>query len=165
MGANPTVNMGGAILRPVSPKARAAVRSCRGCPVQSCGGASAEESRGDYLIPRPVFRESPAESRAQSVMESAGGDGKAVGRCDRARQLLFPACRKWRGRRKRSGPRRRRAGDGDRRPDFISRGRQHYYDARGLRGWCAKLRNGRPSSAALRPGRFVHKHHALVLSP
>src|SRR6195256_5951882 len=74
MVANPTVNMGAAILLTSLAKARAAgVAEDR--LVHVCGGASAEEPR-DYLI-RDRFFESHAQNAVlAAAMEIGGGDGK-----------------------------------------------------------------------------------------
>src|SRR6202021_2063151 len=75
MVANPTVNMGAAILITSLAKARAAgIAEDRLVHVR--GGASAEEPR-DYLI-RDRFFESPAQNAVlKAVMDLAGGDGRA----------------------------------------------------------------------------------------
>src|SRR6476661_9691783 len=75
MVANPTVNMGAALLLTSLAKARAA-----GIPedrqVYPIGGASAEEPR-DYLL-RDQFCEShPQNAVLRAVMDLAGGDGRA----------------------------------------------------------------------------------------
>src|SRR6266403_2141928 len=75
MVANPTVNMGGAILMTSLAKARAAgIAEDR--IILVWGGASAEESR-DYLIRDQFFESHPQNAVLKSVMELAGGDGKA----------------------------------------------------------------------------------------
>jgi acetyl-CoA C-acetyltransferase len=75
MVANPTVNMGAAVLLTSRAKARAA-----GIPedrlIYPIGGASAEEPR-DYLV-RDQFHEShPQNAVLRAVIDLAGGDGKA----------------------------------------------------------------------------------------
>src|SRR6266403_2450281 len=75
MVANPTVNMGGAVLLTSLAKARAAgIAEDR--IILVWGGASAEESR-DYLIRDQFFESHPQNAVLKSVMELAGGDGKA----------------------------------------------------------------------------------------
>src|ERR1700731_3855350 len=75
MVANPTVNMGGAVLITSLAKARAAgVAEDR--LIHVWGGASAEEPR-DYLV-RDRFFESHAQNAVlKAAMELAGGDGRA----------------------------------------------------------------------------------------
>jgi acetyl-CoA C-acetyltransferase len=74
MVANPTVNMGGALLMTSLAKARAA-----GVPeeklVYPLGGASAEEPR-DYLIRDQFYESHPQNAVLKAVMELAGGDGR-----------------------------------------------------------------------------------------
>jgi acetyl-CoA C-acetyltransferase len=74
MVANPTVNMGGAVLMTSLAKARAA-----GVPedklVYPLGGASAEEPR-DYLLRDQFFESHPQNAVLKSVMELVGGDGR-----------------------------------------------------------------------------------------
>src|SRR5437879_3689316 len=75
MVANPTVNMGAALLMTSLAKARAA-----GIPehrlVHVWGGASAEEPR-DYLIRDQFFESHPQNAVLKAVTDLAGGDGKA----------------------------------------------------------------------------------------
>ena len=75
MVANPTVNMGGAILLTSLAKARAAgIADDR--LVYPIGGASAEEPR-DYLL-RDQFHEShPQNAVLKAALDLAGGDGRA----------------------------------------------------------------------------------------
>ena len=101
MVANPTVNMGGAVLMTSLAKARAAgIAEDR--LIHVWGGASAEEPR-DYLIRDQFFESHAAERRAQ------GGDGtrrrRRQARSTRSSSIAaFPACRKWRGERSASAP-------------------------------------------------------------
>src|ERR1700682_5191769 len=75
MVANPTVNMGGAILMTSLAKAKAAgIAEDR--LVHVWGGASAEEPR-DYLIRDQFFESHPQNAVLEAVMDLAGGDGKA----------------------------------------------------------------------------------------
>src|SRR6185503_8777405 len=75
MVANPTVNMGGALLMTSLAKARAA-----GIPedrlIYAWGGASAEEQR-DYLIRDQFIQSHPQNAVLEAVMDLVGGDGKA----------------------------------------------------------------------------------------
>jgi acetyl-CoA C-acetyltransferase len=74
MVANPTVNMGGAVLLTSLAKARAA-----GVPedklVYPIGGASAEEPR-DYLIRDQFYESHPQNAVLKAAIELAGGDGR-----------------------------------------------------------------------------------------
>ena len=74
MVANPTVNMGGALLLTSLAKARAA-----GVPedriVYAWGGASAEEPR-DYLIRDQFFESHPQNAVLKAIMDLIEGDGK-----------------------------------------------------------------------------------------
>src|SRR5437588_9780378 len=74
MVANPTVNMGGAVLLTSLAKARAA-----GVPedrlIYPIGGASAEEPR-DYLVRDQFFESHPQNAVLKAVMDLVGGDGK-----------------------------------------------------------------------------------------
>src|SRR6266850_1712793 len=74
MVANPTVNMGGAILMTSLAKARAAgIAEDR--LVHVWGGASAEEPR-DYLVRDQFFQSHPQNAVLEAVMDLVGGDGK-----------------------------------------------------------------------------------------
>src|SRR6478752_5155443 len=74
MVANPTVNMGGAILMTSLAKARAA-----GVPedrlIYAVGGASAEEPR-DYLVRDQFYESHPQNAVLKAVMDLVEGDGK-----------------------------------------------------------------------------------------
>ena len=74
MVANPTVNMGGAILMTSLAKARAA-----GVPedrlIYPLGGASAEEPR-DYLVRDQFYESHPQNAVLKAVMDLVEGDGK-----------------------------------------------------------------------------------------
>ena len=74
MVANPTVNMGGAVLLTSLAKARAA-----GVPedrlIYPTGGASAEEPR-DYLVRDQFYESHPQNAVLKAVMDLVEGDGK-----------------------------------------------------------------------------------------
>src|ERR1700686_3271154 len=74
MVANPTVNMGAAVLMTSVAKARAA-----GIPVHRLvhvwGGATAEEAR-DYLIRDQFFESHPQNAVLNAILDLAGGDGR-----------------------------------------------------------------------------------------
>ncbi len=74
MVANPTVNMGGAVLLTSLAKARAAgVAEDR--LVYPLGGASAEEPR-DYLVRDQFYESHPQNAVLKAVMDLVGGDGR-----------------------------------------------------------------------------------------
>src|SRR6201995_34924 len=73
--ANPTVNMGAALLMTSLAKARAAgIAEDR--LIHVWGGASAEEPR-DYLIRDQFFQSHPQNAVLKAVMDLVGGDGHA----------------------------------------------------------------------------------------
>ncbi len=75
MVANPTVNMGAAVLMTSLAKARAAgIAEDR--LVHVWGGASAEEPR-DYLIRDQFFQSHPQNAVLKAILDLVGGDGKA----------------------------------------------------------------------------------------
>src|SRR6202051_2496333 len=74
MVANPTVNMGGAILMTSLAKARAAGIS-EDRLIYPLGGASAEEPR-DYLLRDQFYESHPQNAVLKAVMAFAGGDGR-----------------------------------------------------------------------------------------
>src|SRR5215469_2679652 len=77
MVANPTVNMGGALLLTSLAKARAAGIAAEKL-VYPLGGASAEEPR-DYLLRDQFYESHPQNAVLNAVMDLAGGDGKKFG--------------------------------------------------------------------------------------
>ncbi len=74
MVANPSVNMGGALLLTSLAKARAA-GIAEDKLVYPLGGASAEEPR-DYLVRDQFYESHPQNAVLKSVMDLVGGDGK-----------------------------------------------------------------------------------------
>src|ERR1700688_1098896 len=75
MVANPTVNMGAAVLMTSLAKAKAAgIAEDR--IIHVCGGASAEEPR-DYLVRDQFFESTPQNAVLNAVMDLVGGDGHA----------------------------------------------------------------------------------------
>jgi len=91
MVANPTVNMGGAVLLTSLAKARAAGIAEERL-IYAIGGASAEEPR-DYLL-----RDQFYESHSQNAVLNAVQDPRRWQEFD-AIELYscFPACRRWHG--------------------------------------------------------------------
>src|SRR3954451_11842666 len=75
MVANPTVNMGAAVLITSLAKARAAGIS-EDRLIYVWGGASAEEQR-DYLIRDQFYQSHPQNAVLEAAMDLVGGDGKA----------------------------------------------------------------------------------------
>src|ERR1700726_3200343 len=157
MVANPTVNMGAAVLLTSLAKARAA-----GIPedrlVHVWGGASAEEPR-DYLI-RDRFFESPAQNAVlTAVMDLAGGDGTAFDAIEL--YSCFPCVPKMARRTLGLGP--------DVQPT-VTGGLTFFgaplntYMTHAACAMVRKLRHGTRLGLLYGQGGFVTKHHALVLS-
>jgi acetyl-CoA C-acetyltransferase len=157
MVANPTVNMGGAILITSLAKARAA-----GIPehrlVHVWGGASAEEPR-DYLL-RDGFFESHAQNAVlKAVMNLAGGDGKAFDAVEL--YSCFPCVPKMA---------RRTLGLGADVQPTVTGGLTFFgaplntYMTHAACAMVRKLRGDAKLGLLYGQGGFVTKHHALVLS-
>jgi acetyl-CoA C-acetyltransferase len=157
MVANPTVNMGAAILITSLAKARAAgIAEDRLVHVR--GGASAEEPR-DYLI-RDRFFESPAQNAVlKAVMDLAGGDGRAFDAIEL--YSCFPCVPKMARRTLLLGP--------DVQPT-VTGGLTFFgaplntYMTHAACAMVRKLRHGAKLGLLYGQGGFVTKHHALVLS-
>jgi acetyl-CoA C-acetyltransferase len=157
MVANPTVNMGGAILMTSLAKARAAgIAEDR--LVHVCGGASAEEPR-DYLIRDQFFESHPQNAVLKAVMELAGGDGKAFDAIEL--YSCFPCVPKMA---------RRTLGLGADVQPTVTGGLTFFgaplntYMTHAACAMVRKLRNGAKLGLLYGQGGFVTKHHALVLS-
>ncbi len=157
MVANPTVNMGAAVLLTSLAKARAA-----GIPedrlVYPLGGASAEEPR-DYLI-RDQFHEShPQNAVLRSVMDLAGGDGRAFDAIEL--YSCFPCVPKMA---------RRTLGLGSDVQPTVTGGLTFFgaplntYMTHAACAMVRKLRDGARLGLLYGQGGFVTKHHALVVS-
>jgi acetyl-CoA C-acetyltransferase len=157
MVANPTVNMGGAVLMTSLAKARAAgIAEDRLVHVR--GGASAEEPR-DYLE-RDTFFESHAQNAVlKAVIELVGGDGKAFDAIEL--YSCFPCVPKMARRTLGLGP--------DVRPT-VTGGLTFFgaplntYMTHAACAMVRKLRGGARLGLLYGQGGFVTKHHALVLS-
>src|SRR5882762_5275492 len=157
MVANPTVNMGGAILMTSLAKARAA-----GVPedrlIYPLGGASAEEPR-DYLVRDQFFESHPQNAVLKAVMDLVEGDGKKFD----AMELYscFPCVPKMARRTLGLGP--------DVRPT-VTGGLTFFgaplntYMTHAACAMVRKLRNGGSLGLLYGQGGFVTKHHGLVLS-
>jgi acetyl-CoA C-acetyltransferase len=157
MVANPTVNMGGAVLMTSLAKARAA-----GIPedrlIHIWGGASAEEPRG-YLT-RDRFFESHAQNAVlNAAMALAGGDSKAFDAIEL--YSCFPCVPKMA---------RRTLGLGADVQPTVTGGLTFFgaplntYMTHAACAMVRKLRNGAKLGLLYGQGGFVTKHHALVLS-
>jgi acetyl-CoA C-acetyltransferase len=157
MVANPTVNMGGAVLMTSLAKARAA-----GIPedrlIHVWGGASAEEQR-DYLL-RDQFHEShPQNAVLKAVMDLVGGDGRAFDAIEL--YSCFPCVPKMARRTLGLGP--------DVQPT-VAGGLTFFgaplntYMTHAACAMVRKLRDGAKLGLLYGQGGFVTKHHGLVLS-
>jgi acetyl-CoA C-acetyltransferase len=157
MVANPTVNMGGAVLLTSLAKARAAgIAEDR--LVHVWGGASAEEPR-DYLIRDQFFESHPQNAVLKAVMNLVGGDGKAFDAIEL--YSCFPCVPKMA---------RRTLGLGDDVEPTVTGGLTFFgaplntYMTHAACAMVRKLRNGAKLGLLYGQGGFVTKHHALVLS-
>jgi acetyl-CoA C-acetyltransferase len=157
MVANPTVNMGGAVLMTSLAKARAAgVAEDR--LIHVWGGASAEEPR-DYLV-RDRFFESHAQNAVlRTAMELGGGDGRAFDAIEL--YSCFPCVPKMA---------RRTLGLGADVQPTVTGGLTFFgaplntYMTHAACAMVRKLRGGSKLGLLYGQGGFVTKHHALVLS-
>jgi acetyl-CoA C-acetyltransferase len=157
MVANPTVNMGGAVLMTSLAKARAAgVAEDR--LIHVWGGASAEEAR-DYLV-RDRFFESHAQNAVlRTAMELGGGDGRAFDAIEL--YSCFPCVPKMA---------RRTLGFGAEVQPTVTGGLTFFgaplntYMTHAACAMVRKLRSGSKLGLLYGQGGFVTKHHALVLS-
>ncbi len=155
--ANPTVNMGGAVLMTSLAKARAA-----GVPedrlVYVWGGASAEEPR-DYLIRDQYYESHPQTAVLNAVMELAGGDGRKFDAIEL--YSCFPTVPKMARRTLGLGP--------DVQPT-VTGGLTFFgaplntYMTHAACAMVRKLRDGATLGLLYGQGGFVTKHHGLVLS-
>jgi acetyl-CoA C-acetyltransferase len=157
MVANPTVNMGAAILMTSLAKARAAgIAEDR--LIHVWGGASAEEPR-DYLIRDRFFESHSQNAVLKAVMEIAGGDGKAFDAIEL--YSCFPCVPKMA---------RRTLGLGADVQPTVTGGLTFFgaplntYMTHAACAMVRKLRSGARLGLLYGQGGFVTKHHALVLS-
>ena len=157
MVANPTVNMGGAILMTSLAKARAA-----GVPedrlIYVWGGASAEEPR-DYLVRDQFFESHPQNAVLKAVMDLVEGDGKKFDAIEL--YSCFPCVPKMARRTLGLGP--------DVKPT-VTGGLTFFgaplntYMTHAACAMVRKLRDGGKLGLLYGQGGFVTKHHGLVLS-
>jgi acetyl-CoA C-acetyltransferase len=157
MVANPTVNMGGAVLLTSLAKAKGAgIAEDR--LVHIWGGASAEEPR-DYLLRDQFYESHPQNAVLQAVMELVGGDGKKFDAIEL--YSCFPCVPKM-GRRTLNL-------SADVQPT-VTGGLTFFgaplntYMTHAACAMVRKLRNGAKLGLLYGQGGFVTKHHALVLS-
>jgi acetyl-CoA C-acetyltransferase len=158
MVANPSVNMGAALLMTSLKKAREA-GIAEDKMIHVWGGASAEEPR-DYLI-RDQFYESHAQNAVlNAVMDLAGGSGKAFDAIEL--YSCFPCVPKMARRTLGLGP--------DVQPT-VNGGLTFFgaplntYMTHAACAMVRKLRGGAKLGLLYGQGGFVTKHHGLVLSP
>ena len=150
MVANPTVNMGGAVLLTSLAKARAA-----GVPedrlIYPIGGASAEEPR-DYLVRDQFYESHPQNAVLKAVMDLVEGDGKKFDAIEL--YSCFPCVPKMARRTLGLGP--------DVQPT-VTGGLTFFgaplntYMTHAAVAMVRKLAQGRQARPALRPGRFRHQ--------
>jgi acetyl-CoA C-acetyltransferase len=157
MVANPTVNMGGAILMTSLAKARATgVAEDR--LVHVWGGAAAEEPR-DYLVRDQFFQSHSQNAVLKAVMDLVGGDGKAFDAIEL--YSCFPCVPKMA---------RRTLGLGADVQPTVTGGLTFFgaplntYMTHAACAMVRKLRNGTKLGLLYGQGGFVTKHHGLVLS-
>ena len=157
MVANPSVNMGGAVLMTSLAKARAA-----GVPedklVYPLGGASAEEPR-DYLLRDQFYESHPQNAVLNAVMDLVGGDGKKFDAIEL--YSCFPCVPKMA---------RRTLGLGRDVQPTVTGGLTFFgaplntYMTHAACAMVRKIRSGAKLGLLYGQGGFVTKHHGLVLS-
>jgi acetyl-CoA C-acetyltransferase len=155
--ANPTVNMGAAVLMTSLAKATAAgIAEDRLVHVR--GGASAEEPR-DYLVRDQFFESHPQNAVLNAVVDLVGGDGKALDAIEL--YSCFPCVPKMA---------RRTLGLGADVQPTVTGGLTFFgaplntYMTHAACAMVRKLRGGARLGLLYGQGGFVTKHHALVLS-
>src|ERR1700726_65637 len=157
MVANPTVNMGAAVLLTSLAKAReAGIAEDR--LIYPWGGASAEEPR-DYLLRDQFFESHPHSAVLNAAMNLAGGDGRAFDAIEL--YSCFPCVPKMA---------RRRLGLGTDVKPTVTGGLTFFgaplntYMTHAACAMGRKLRHGAKLGLLYGQGGFVTKHNALVLS-
>jgi acetyl-CoA C-acetyltransferase len=157
MVANPTVNMGGAILMTSLAKARAA-GIAEDKLIYALGGASAEEPR-DYLVRDQFYESHPQNAVLKAVMDLVEGDGKKFDAIEL--YSCFPCVPKMA---------RRTLGLGRDVQPTVTGGLTFFgaplntYMTHAACAMVRSLRNGGTLGLLYGQGGFVTKHHALVLS-
>jgi acetyl-CoA C-acetyltransferase len=157
MVANPTVNMGAAVLMTSLARARAAgIAEDR--LVHIWGGASAEEPR-DYLARSQFFESHPQNAVLKAVMDLVGGDGRSFDAIEL--YSCFPCVPKMA---------RRTLGLGADVQPTVTGGLTFFgaplntYMTHAACAMVRKLRNGAKLGLLYGQGGFVTKHHGMVLS-
>ena len=157
MVANPTVNMGAAVLMTSLAKAKAAgIAEHR--LVHVWGGASAEEPR-DYLIRDQFFESHPQNAVLNAILDLAGGDGRTFDAIEL--YSCFPCVPKMA---------RRTLGLAAGVQPTVTGGLTFFgaplntYMTHAACAMVRKLRSGAKLGLLYGQGGFVTKHHALVLS-
>jgi acetyl-CoA C-acetyltransferase len=157
MVANPTVNMGGAILMTSLAKARAAGVS-ENRLVYPLGGASAEEPR-DYLLRDQFYESHPQNAVLNAAMNLVGGDARKFDAIEL--YSCFPCVPKMA---------RRTLGLGSDVQPTVTGGLTFFgaplntYMTHAACAMVRRLRDGAKLGLLYGQGGFVTKHHALVLS-
>jgi acetyl-CoA C-acetyltransferase len=157
MVANPSVNMGGALLLTSLAKARAAGIS-EDKLVYPLGGASAEEPP-DYLVRDQFYESHPQNAVLKAVMDIAGGDGKKFDAIEL--YSCFPCVPKMA---------RRTLGLGADVQPTVNGGLTFFgaplntYMTHAACAMVRRLRGGDKLGLLYGQGGFVTKHHALVVS-
>src|SRR3954467_6094734 len=157
MVANPSVNMGGALLLTSLTKARAAgIADDR--LIYPLGGASAEEPR-DYLLRDQFYESHPQNAVLKAAMDLAGGDGNKFDAIEL--YSCFPCVPKMA---------RRTLGLGADVKPTVTGGLTFFgaplntYMTHAACAMVRSLRNGGKLGLLYGQGGFVTKHHGLVLS-
>src|SRR3954451_3627246 len=157
MVANPSVNMGGALLLTSLAKARAAgIADDR--LVYPLGGASAEEPR-DYLLRDQFYESHPQNAVLKAVMDLAGGDGRKFDAIEL--YSCFPCVPKMA---------RRTLGLGADVQPTVTGGLTFFgaplntYMTHAACATVRRVRDGAKLGLLYGQGGFVTKHHALVVS-
>src|ERR1700716_1107646 len=157
MVANPTVNMGAAVLITSLAKARAA-GIAEDLLIHVWGGASAGEAR-DYLSRDQFFESHPQNAVLKAVMELGGGDGRTFDAIEL--YSCFPCVPKMA---------RRTLGLGADVQPTVTGGLTFFgaplntYMTHAACAMVRKLRSGAKLGLLYGQGGFVTKHHALALS-
>ncbi|QIO99418.1 acetyl-CoA acetyltransferase [Bradyrhizobium symbiodeficiens] len=157
MVANPSVNMGGALLLTSLAKARAA-GIAEDKLVYPLGGASAEEPR-DYLLRDQFYESHPQNAVLRSVMDLAGGDGKKFDAIEL--YSCFPCVPKMA---------RRTLGLGADVQPTVTGGLTFFgaplntYMTHAACAMVRRVRDGAKLGLLYGQGGFVTKHHALVVA-
>jgi acetyl-CoA C-acetyltransferase len=157
MVANPTVNMGGALLLTSLAKARAAGIAEEKL-VYPLGGAAAEEPR-DYLLRDQFYESHPQNAVLQAAMDLAGGDGRKFDAIEL--YSCFPCVPKMA---------RRTLGLGPDVEPTVTGGLTFFgaplntYMTHAACAMVRRVRSGARLGLLYGQGGFVTKHHALVVS-